>query len=149
MQNLNHLLQAASVIQDIARHKQTHTLPILSDSPIFYLHTDDAAVRIVRWERHQAEITIETRFPFAWRVATDYDENGVYVVAIKRPGFGTLASGAIHALIPMHTHLVLRMNGGLLSLDHVRGTLDIAPPKPAPHTDGYLTDGISKSNHDV
>jgi hypothetical protein len=141
MQNLNRLLQvaqAASFIGDLTRHRHTHTLPALPQTTV-YLHTDDAALRVVRWERRHVEATIETRPPMGWRVAADHDENGVYIVAIKRAGFGTLGKALLDVMIPQDAHLVLRMNGGLLSLDHVHGTLSIAPPDPFPTAQGELT----------
>lgn len=149
MQNLNRLLQltnAVAVIHDLTRHKHTHTLPVMTDGVTVYLHTDDAAVRIVRWDRRQVELTIETRFPVGWRTAAEYDENGVYIVAIKRPGFGALAKAALNVLVPTDAHLVLRMNDGLLSLDHVRGTLEIPPPDDdGTLVSGYLDDGMRSS----
>lgn len=125
---LNQLTQAAAVISDLTRNKRTYTLPVLQEPLTVYLHADDAAVRIVRWEHRQVEVTLETRPPMGWRFATDYDENGVYVVAIKRLGFGVLASANLNVLVPHSAHLVLRMRGGLVALDHVHGTLEIAPP---------------------
>lgn len=149
MQNLNRLLQltnAVAMISDLTRHKHTHTLPVMIEGVTVYLHTDDAAVRVVRWDRRQVEVTMETRFPVGWRTATEYDENGVYIVVIKRPGFGAIAKAALNVLIPHDAHVVLRMNGGLLSLDHVRGTLEIPPPTDdGTFISGYLEDGQSSA----
>ncbi|MEL6150955.1 MAG: hypothetical protein AAFV33_20525 [Chloroflexota bacterium] len=139
MQTLNRLVNAAAIINDLARQKHTHVLPVMDDDITVYLHTDDAAVRIIRWDKPQVEAMVETLPALAWRVATDYDENGVYVVAIKRPGFGQIARASMNVLVPRDAHLVLRMNNGLVSLDHVRGTLHIAPPADAPDVvSGYL-----------
>jgi len=139
MQNLNRLLQianAASVIGDLARQKQRYVLPVMHTTGTFYLHADDAAVRIVRWDQQQVEATIETRPPIGWRIATDYDENGVYVVVMKRMGLGQIAKATISVMVPRDAHLVLRLAGGLVTLDHVHGTLQIPPvhtnsPPPA------------------
>jgi hypothetical protein len=114
----------------------------MSDNITVYLHTDDAAVRIVRWDKSQVEVTIEILPALAWRIATDYDENGVYIVAMKRVGFGQVAKASMNVLVPRDAHLTLRMNNGLASLDHVRGTLHIAPPEDGlPPVNGYLSEG--------
>jgi hypothetical protein len=103
---------------------------VLPTANTFYLHATDAAVRVVRWERPQVEVTIETRPPIAWRIANEYDENGVYVVAIKRTGFPNVTQVAIQAIIPQDLHLALRVDGGLVTLDHIHGTLHIPPETP-------------------
>ncbi len=132
MQHLNRMIQiaqTASRIGDLTRKKHTHVLPA-EHSTTVYLHTENAALRIVRWDKRQVEATLETRPPIGWRVATDYDANGVYIVALRRMGFGTVASATIDVLVPRGAYLVLRMDDGLVSLDRVRGTLNIAPEFP-------------------
>ncbi len=132
MQHLNRMIQiaqTASRIGDLTRKKHTHVLPAEYTTTV-YLHTENAALRIVRWDKRQVEATLETRPPIGWRVATDYDENGVYIVALRRTGFGTVASATIDVLVPRGAYLVLRMDDGLVSLDRVRGTLNIAPEFP-------------------
>jgi hypothetical protein len=135
MQSLNRLLQltqAAAAITDLTRQKHTYTVPVMREAETFYLHADTAAVRVVRWERRQAEVTIETRPPIGWQTATDYDENGVYVVAIPRMGFRVMAKAVVSVLVPHQMHLVLRLRDGLVSLDHVNGTLHIPPTDSTP-----------------
>jgi len=141
MQTLNRLVQAASILNDIARQKHTHVLPVMNDAISVYLHTDDAAVRVVRWDKPQVEATIETLPTLAWRIATEYDENGVYIVLLKRSGFGQVAKASMAVLVPRDAHLTLRMNDGLISLDHVRGTLQIAPPQNGNGTTPLLSQG--------
>lgn len=145
MQNLNRLLQvvrAASFVNELTRHKHTHTLPATANGTV-YLHSDDAALRVVRWDKPQVEATIETSPPMAWRTATDFDENGVYIVIMKRVGFGVVAQASLNVLVPRDAHLVLRMANGMVSLDHVRGVLHIPPPEIDP-TPPAISDGISK-----
>lgn len=135
MQTLNRLLQltdAAAVLADLTRQKHTYTLPVMPNAGTFYLHAENAAVRVVRWGKAQVEITVETRPPLAWRTATDYDEAGVYAVVLRRLGMGTLSRSVVTALVPQQMHLVLRLRDGLVSLDHVHGTLYIPPPAPTP-----------------
>ena len=131
MQQLNALLQiaqTASRLGDLTRRKHTYVLPADMTATV-YLHTENAALRVVRWDKRQVEATIETRPPIGWRVATDYDDNGVYIVALRRTGFAALAGATLDVLVPRQAHLVLRMDDGLVTLDHVRGTLNMAPPE--------------------
>lgn len=144
MQTLNQLLQAAEVLNDLTRQKHTHTLPALADDLTVYIHADDAAVRIVRWSRRTVEATIETRPPIGWRMATEYDENGVYIVAMKRGALGRLSKAALNVFVPQAAHLVLRLQGGLVTLDHVHGTLHI-PPAEAIDLPELLTSGETKT----
>jgi hypothetical protein len=135
MQTLNRLLQltdAAAVLTDLTRQKHTYTLPVMKTAETFYLHAENAAVRVVRWNKAQVEITVETRPPLAWRTATDYDEAGVYAVVLRRLGMWTLTRSVVTALVPPQMPLVLRLRDGLVSLDHVQGTLHIPPPDALP-----------------
>lgn len=145
MQNLNRLLQfaqAASLITDLTRQKHTHVLPADAHATV-YIHADDAVLRVVRWDRKQVEAAIETRPPIGWRVETDYDENGVYIVVMRRAGFRAVAKATLNVLVPRAAHLVLRLNNGMVSLDHVRGTLYIDPPTSDDASGHYLADGIN------
>jgi hypothetical protein len=131
LNNLNRLMQvanAAAIINDLTRKKHTYTLPVLPDATTLYLHASDAVVRIVRWSRPQVEVTLEMRPPLGWRSATEYDENGVYIVLVKRVGFKSIARATLSVLVPQDMHLALRLEGGMVSLDHVEGVLNIAPP---------------------
>ena len=146
MQTLNRLIQiarAAATLGDLAREKSVHMLPATPQGTV-YIHAEDAAVRVVRWDREQVEATIELSPPLAWRTATDYDDNGAYLVLAKRPGFGSLAKATLSVVVPRQAHLTLRLENGLVSLDHVRGTLHVPPPTDTP-TPPALDDGIHKS----
>lgn len=143
--NINRLLRlgrAAATIGELTRQKTKIVLPVMNSKSTVYLNTGDAAVRVVRFDHKHIEAELETSPPIAWRTATDYDDNGVYVVLRKRPGFGALATAALNIFVPLDAHLVLKMDGGLVTLDHVRGTLNIAPPDDTPD---LLTDGIYES----
>lgn len=132
MQHLNRLVQIASVANDLTRHKQTYTLPARIGGT-FYLDADNATVRVVRWDREQVEVTVQTRPPIGWRVATDFDEAGTYMVIKRRSIVGSIARAELYVLVPRQAFLLLRMNGGLVALDHVDGVLHIPPPtSPAP-----------------
>jgi len=143
MQNLNRLIQIArhaAALGDLAREKSVHVLPAEPHGTV-YVHAEDAALRVVRWERRQVEAAIELTPPIAWRTGTDYDDNGVYIVLAKRLGFGGFAKATLNIVVPHGAHLITRLEGGLLTLDHVRGTLSIAPPQQDP-TPPALGDGI-------
>jgi hypothetical protein len=64
---------------------------------------------------------------FGWRVATDQDDAGVYVVARRRPVVGTLSSALFSILVPQDAYLILKLADGRVTLNHIDGTLQVPP----------------------
>src|SRR5690242_21920152 len=118
MQHLNTLWQAvnvASSVTELARQTQTYHFNV-SGAVTFYLQAESAEVRITRWNEPKVEVTTQLQAAFGWRVATDQDAAGVYVVARRRPVVGTLSSALFSVLVPQDAYLILKLADGRVTL---------------------------------
>jgi len=130
MQHLNTLWQlvnAASTVTELARHTQTYRFGVMSGPITLYLRAEQAEVQIARWGQPQVVITAQLQAAFGWRVASDQDEAGVYFVARRRPVVGGLSRALFRVSVPYNTFLVLKLDGGRLTLEAVHGTLELGP----------------------
>lgn len=120
-------VSAVAELSEMARSRQTYHFSTLG--PItFFLKAEQAEVRVRRWAQPRVEVTVTLQVAFGWRVATDQDEAGVYVVARRRPLVGGLARAAFDALVPHDAYLDLRLDDGRVVLEGVRGALQVPPP---------------------
>ena len=129
MQHLNTLSQvanAASTLAELARKSTTYRFNVTGGTT-FYLDVSQAEVRLLRHPVPQVEVTMMLQAPFAWRVVTDQDADGVYVVAKLRPVVGSLAGALFSIVVPHDAHLVLRLQNCRLCLEAVDGTYQIPP----------------------
>jgi len=127
MQHLNTLWQAvnvASSVTELARQTQTFHFSV-SGAVTLYLQAESAEVRVTRWVEPKIEVTAQLQAAFGWRLATDQDEAGVYVVARRRLVVGTLSSAVFSLLVPKDTYLIFKLTDGRVVLNHVDGTLHV------------------------
>ena len=127
---LNTLWQAVSVaadLRDMTRTRRTYVFPV-PEPVTFFLRAENADVRIMRWDAPRIEVRTLLERSFGWRVATDQDEAGVYVVAHRRKLVGEFSSALFEVVVPHETHLLLKLADGRVSLAHVNGTLHVPPP---------------------
>lgn len=132
MQRLNTLWQAVNTITELkamTRHRQTYYFSTLEPAT-FYLRAEHAEVQIMRWALPKIEVTVMLHAAFGWRIATDQDEAGVYVVARRRPVIGNLSSALFSVIVPHDAFLVLNVTGGRIVMEHVTGTVEIPPLHP-------------------
>lgn len=131
---LNTLWRAVNVaaeLREISRAR--HTYVFNTPDPItFFLRADRADVRVVRWDMPRVELRVRLEGAFGWRVATDQDEAGVYVVAHRRRLVGEFSSALFDVAVPQATHLVLKLDDGRVTLEHVHGSLQVPPPTTEP-----------------
>lgn len=130
MRHLNTLWQivnAASTIGELARHSQTFHFNV--SGPItFYLQSENAQVQVFRWALARVEVTAQLQVPFGWRIATDQDDAGVYLVARRRMVVGAASSAVFNVTVPHDAFLLLKLANGRVILEHVDGVLHIPPP---------------------
>ncbi|MEQ8673018.1 MAG: hypothetical protein RLP44_30410 [Aggregatilineales bacterium] len=133
MERLNtvwRVFNAASTVRDLALHSRTYYFA--AGKPMtFYLNADNATVQVKRWSRPMIEVKATLQAAFGWRVATDYDDVGVYIAAKRLPLISGLSTARFEVLVPRETYLVIRVDDGALLLDNMEGTLHIPPPTDA------------------
>ncbi len=129
MQHLNTLWQAVSAVSELkemTRQRQTYYFSTIG--PItFYLRAENATVQVMRWALPKIEVAVTLNGVFGWRIATDQDDAGVYVVARKRSVIGGFSSADFQVIVPHDALLMLNLIDGRVTLDHVSGTLEIPP----------------------
>lgn len=131
MQHLNTLAQvanAASTLAELTRKTSKHRFNV-SSSTTFYLDVSHAEVRVLRHGEPVVEVNAMLQAPFAWRLVSDQDEAGVYVVAKRRPVVGGLAGALFSIVVPYQAHLVLRLERCRLCLESLDGTFQISPTR--------------------
>ena len=129
LQRLNRLWQlvsAVSTVKEIVQESKTYRFAV-SGTITFYLRAENAEVKITRWQRPEVECTVRLQASFGWRVATDQDEAGVYLVAKRRAVVGGLSRATFDVFVPHDTYLLLKLDEGRVTLDHVSGTLELPP----------------------
>jgi hypothetical protein len=129
IERLGQIAAAASTLTDIVRREQTLRFHTPDPTITVYVHTELAEVRVLRHDQPQVEIAIMLQAPFAWRLAAEQDDAGVYVVARRRPlvksAVGGFAGALIEVLAPAQAHLIIRLDRGRLIVENADGTFDL------------------------
>lgn len=129
LNTLNELASAVSTVAEIARHTQTYRFNV-SGAITLYMDAEGAEIRVLRQPdagNGLIEVNATLQAPFAWRIATDQDEAGVYVVARRRPVVGAVASGVFALNVPRDAYCVLKLKDCRLSLEGVTGMIELPP----------------------
>lgn len=129
MQHLNTLTQlvnAASTVAEFARSAQTYSFNVAAGATC-YVHADGGEVRIARHDLTQIIISATLQAPFAWRIAAEQDEAGVYFVALRRPVVGAMAGASFVVTVPRDAHLSLKLEHTRLAIENVSGVIDLPP----------------------
>ncbi len=124
---------AASSVADFARQSQTYTFAVGQAVTVF-LRAEQAEIRLIRWGQPKVDVFVQLQAAFGWRVATDQNADGVYVVAKRRMLVGGLSKATFTLTVPHDAYLILKLTACSLLLADVDGTLHV-PPKD---TDGQL-----------
>lgn len=130
MQHLDTLwkvLNSASTVRDLAQETRVYEFAVAAPTT-FYLHTEQAQVQITRWSQPRIRIRATLQAGFGWRMRTDQDEAGVYLVARRRMVIGGIARARFDIHVPDVTHLALKLTDSRLTLDGLSHTLHIPAP---------------------
>ena len=123
------VVNAASAVADFARQSQTYTFPI-NDPVTVYLQAEQAEIRLVRWGQPKVDVFVQLQAAFGWRIATDQNADGVYIVAKRRMIVGSMSRATFTLTVPHNAYLILKLRESSLLIADVDGTLHI-PPKDA------------------
>jgi len=135
---LTQLVSAAATVSEIAHKSQSQRFGAAGPLTL-YAHLESADVTIERRALPYLEVRAQLQAPFAWRLATEQDDAGVYVVARRRPLVGDLGGGHFRLIVRPDTYLHLRLDGCKLTLLDLHTTIELPPdgtlllpPDPAP-----------------
>jgi hypothetical protein len=121
------VVNAASTVADFTRQSQTFTFPV--NGPItVYLRAEQAEIRLVRWAQPKVDVFVQLQAAFGWRIATDQDADGVYVVAKRRMLVGGMSRATFTLTVPHDAYLILKLTESNLLVTDVNGTFHV-PPK--------------------
>lgn len=123
---LKQLASTASQLADLARSSQTYHFTTALDVT-FYLHIEHAEVVIARRDAPDIDVVAMLQAPFGWRIETDQDEVGVYMVVHRRPVVGGLSGAVLHIAVPQAAHVTIKAVDARVSVDGVRGVVEIPP----------------------
>jgi hypothetical protein len=121
------VVNAASTVADFTRQSQTYTFPVGSAISV-YLRAEQAEIRLVRWDLPKVDVFVQLQVAFGWRVATDQDADGVYVVAKRKMLLGRASRAKFTLTVPHDAYLILNLHQSSLLITDVNGTLHL-PPK--------------------
>lgn len=121
------VVNAASTVADFTRQSQTFTFNVAPAITV-YLRAEQAEVRLVRWEQPKVDVFVQLQAAFGWRVATDQNADGVYIVAKRRMLLGNMSRAKFTLTIPYDAYLILKLSQSSLLLTDVDGTMHV-PPK--------------------
>ncbi len=133
MQHFRTLVRAVettSQLMEIARRSQQYRFAVSSRTTV-YLHVVDAEIFAARHDQLSVEVLAKVGAPFAWRIAAEQDDAGVYFVAQRKPVVGPLAGALANATfiltIPFDAHLILKLENARLSMQALTGEFEFAP----------------------
>lgn len=127
LNQLSRVVQTAATVASLARKTQTFSFNVQPVTTV-YLHADDCEIRVLRHDPPVVTITAHLQAPFAWRIGSEQDDAGVYLVAHRKPIVGGLAEAVFDVLIPREAHIVVRTVRSRLVIDRADGVYEF-PPK--------------------
>ncbi|NDJ59946.1 MAG: hypothetical protein GYB67_02410 [Chloroflexi bacterium] len=123
---LNELAQTVATLSSIVRRAQTYQF-FLTRPATFYLDVEGAEVRLARHALPYIKVDVQLQMPFAWRLATDQDEYGVYIVARRRQVIGELGDAQFAVQVPHSTDVQLKLANVRLVFEEVSGAFALPP----------------------
>jgi hypothetical protein len=121
------LVSAASAVRDMAFEKKAYEFKV-APKTTFYLHAENARLTLKRWHEPKITVHAELQAGFGWRIQTEQDDAGVYLVAKRRTIIGNLSRAQFRVLLPHDAYVVVKMENGSVEMDDIQHTLHIPPP---------------------
>lgn len=127
MQRLDQLWKVLSVVgqvRDIAIETKHYQFAV-QDAITFYVHTEHATIDIGYHTRREVLIKAEFQAGFGWRVQTEQDTAGVYLVAKRKAILGSVSTARFSVTLPEDTYSVLRLEQCSYRIKDVSGEVQI------------------------
>ncbi len=120
------MARALATVRDIAL--ETRNFRFSAHGAItVYLDVEAADIHIQRQAQPFVDLRVELQAGFGWRLQTEQDDVGVYIVAKRRPVIGQLANAQFWLRVPQDAYFILQLNQCQLCLDELTGWYHIAP----------------------
>ncbi len=129
MRKLNKLRGALDLvlsIRDLTIVSRNYQWEVRAPSS-FYLEAEFAEVNLSRSEDNQLYVNVRLRASMSWKLTTERDEAGVYVVIRRKPLIGNIGRARFNVRVPRGVHISLQLENSLLCLNDLVRTLDLPP----------------------
>ncbi len=129
MAQLDRLWRALKLIgsaRDLALEKRRYQWEVEPPNT-FFLNAEHADIHLKPHDEARILTSIELRGSFAWQVATDQDEAGVYIIARRKAIVGSIGRGRFDVLLPRGIHMSLRLENCRLHMDDLNGDIEFPP----------------------
>lgn len=127
MQKLNKLHDALDLlvsIRDLTIVSRNYQWEIQAPGS-FYLEAEFAEVDLSQSEDNHLYVSVRLRASMSWKLATERDDAGVYVVLKRKPIIGNIGRARFHARVPRGMHISLQLENSRLCLNDLVGALDL------------------------
>jgi hypothetical protein len=138
MQHLNTLTQvvsAANSAADVLTKSETFRFRHTNGLTL-YLHTTHAEIRLITAPINEIIVHSSLQLPLLWKIASEQDDAGVYIVALRRVSVGEIGTASFSVTTPPQTHLILRVQACSLTFTDINGIA-----RAAPNGDVMITSG--------
>lgn len=123
---LRRALKLLGAARDLAVEKRRYQWDVEAPNT-FFLNAEHADIHLKPHDEARAVATIELRGAFAWQVATDQDEAGVYIIVRRKAIVGSIGRGRFDVLLPRGIHISLKLENCRLCMDDLNGDIELPP----------------------
>lgn len=132
MQRLEQLWKVVALagqVRDLAIENKRYQFT-LTEPATFYVHVEYASVQIGYHDRSEILIDAQVQAGFGWRVQTEQDAAGVYLVGQRRALVGGISRARFQVLLPPTTYIVLRLEHASYTVNDI--TQEVHLPATSP-----------------
>lgn len=129
MPMLNKLRGALDIlvsIRDLTTVSRNYQWEVQAPSS-FYLEAEYAEVSLSRSEDNRLYVNVRLRASMSWKLATEKDDAGVYVIIKRKPLIGNIGRARLHARLPRGVHISLQLQNSVLCLKDLVSALELPP----------------------
>ncbi len=120
-------VELISSARELALEKRRYTWQVAVPNT-FYLDAENADIRISARNGEELAATVELPVALAWRLRTEQDAAGVYIIARRKPLLGSVGRARFDISLPRGLHISLKLEKCRLCLDNMYQSLDLPPP---------------------
>lgn len=129
MRHLGNFWKAAQLLnsaRELAVETQRFHWDVTTPCTLF-LQAEQSDIWLAQHDQPRILARVELRVGFGWRLTTDQDAAGVYVVALRKPVIGSIARGKFHFSLPPGVYVSLKLDQCQLCFDDLTASLDLPP----------------------